>query len=69
MTVLFNVPAFFELRTNINPEGQLEVFETSLRTHKVYTQMYRLMAEFLIFKASPWFAFFILWLSLSRRIR
>ena len=47
----------------------MEVYATSLRSHEVYTKMYRLMAEFLIFKVTPWFAFFILWLSLSRRIR
>eukprot|EP00093_Oithona_nana_P000441 00441.XXX_1807_87_1 [CDS] Oithona nana genome sequencing. len=69
LTILFNVPAFFELVTLPNNENQLEVYATSLRSHEVYTQMYRLMAEFLIFKVTPWFAFYILWLSLSRRIR
>ena len=68
LTVLFNIPSFFELKTLPNEMEKMEVFGTELRGHPVYTQMYRLMAEFLIFKASPWLAFFILWLSLRRRI-
>merc|ERR1712037_35975 len=68
-TVLFNVPAFLELETSLNDEENLQVVETELRNHEVYKKMYRLMAEFLIFKATPWFAFLILWLLLNSRIR
>lgn len=68
LTVLFNIPAFFELTTIDNDHGEFQVVATELRGHKVYTQMYRLMAEFLIFKVTPWFTFLVLWLSLSRRI-
>jgi hypothetical protein len=77
LTVLFNVPAFFELKTsNQDPTDNstqlldhYEVFETDLRRHEVYTSMYRYMAEFLIFKVTPWFSFLILWMGLNNRIR
>ena len=38
------------------------------RFHDIYVKMYRLMAEFLIFKVTPWLAFLILFLSLKDRI-
>lgn len=68
LTVLFNIPAFFELQTIENEDENLQIVATELRSNKIYTQMYRLMAEFLIFKVTPWITFLVLWLGLSRRI-
>ena len=45
-----------------------EVLTSSLRHNDVYNKMYRLMAEFLIFKATPWMSFFILFLTMKHRI-
>jgi hypothetical protein len=81
LTVAFNIPGFWELRTielsenGIDSEmstsynGTFEVVPTCLRLHKVYESMYRLMAELLIFKITPWMTFFILFLTIKGRIR
>ncbi len=61
-TVAFNLPAIFERTTVEGDDGILEVVSTPLRFNEVYVKMYKLMAEFLIFKATPWMAFLILFL-------
>jgi hypothetical protein len=66
-TIAFNFPAMFERETVIVDE-HLEVVPTALRFNEVYIRMYRLMAEFLIFKVTPWMAFLILFLSLRDRL-
>lgn len=48
-------------------EPELTVVHTDLRTNELYVKLYRLTLEFLVFKATPWFAFFILFLSLKDR--
>merc|ERR1712141_351070 len=45
-----------------------EVVPTCLRHHKVYESMYRLMAELLIFKITPWITFLVLFLTIKSRI-
>ncbi len=47
--------------------GVFEVVHTELRTNALYVKLYRLTMEFLVFKATPWFAFLILFLSLKDR--
>ena len=83
LTVAFNVPGFWELKTIIANDvmtptdshemtpsfGQMyEVVPTCLRHHKVYESMYRLMAELLIFKITPWITFLVLFLTIKSRI-
>ncbi|TRY75819.1 hypothetical protein TCAL_00634 [Tigriopus californicus] len=67
-TILFNVPLIFEREVILNANGTLEVIATSLRFNDIYIKMYRLMAEFLIFKVTTWISFMILFLSLRDRI-
>ena len=75
LTVAFNIPGFWELKTielsenGIDSEISYEVVPTCLRLHKVYESMYRLMAELLIFKITPWITFLILFLTIKGRIR
>merc|ERR1712029_899045 len=45
------------------------VAATPLRHHKVYKDMYKLTAELLIFKVTPWVTFMIIFLTLTARIR
>ena len=45
----------------------IAVVPTALRSHDLYVKMYRSMGEFLIFKATPWISFLILFLSLKVR--
>ena len=49
-------------------ESVYEVLTSSLRRNDIYNKMYRLMAEFLIFKATPWMSFLILFLTMNQRI-
>jgi hypothetical protein len=44
------------------------VLTSELRHNDIYNKMYRLMAEFLIFKATPWMSFLILFLTMKHRI-
>ncbi len=72
-TVAFNLPVAWErtaveqLANSYDRFGELAVYHTSLRTNQLYVKLYRLTLEFLVFKATPWFAFFILFLSLKDR--
>lgn len=69
-TVTFNFPLIWERMVLPNEEtGMLEVLPTALRCHDVYIKLYRLTLEFLVFKATPIFAFFILFLSLLDRVK
>ena len=82
LTVAFNIPGFWELKTVTKMYGLestnmsdlefsddvYEVVPTCLRHHKVYESMYRLMAELLIFKITPWLTFLILFLTIKGRI-
>lgn len=68
-TILFNIPLIFEREVIMNTNGTLEVVATSIRFNEVYIKMYRLMAEFVIFKVTTWISFMILFLSLRDRIK
>ena len=82
LTIAFNIPGFWELRTvdqveviestetsNFeSSEAMHEVVPTCLRHHKIYESMYRLMAELLIFKITPWLTFLVLFLTIKGRI-
>ena len=67
-TVLFNVPMMLERETVETATG-LEVIPTALRFNDVYIKLYRLTMEFLVFKATPFFSFFILALGRKDRIK
>ena len=79
LTIAFNIPGFWELKAiskpgenienNSSSVMNLEVVATPLRHHEVYESMYRLMAELLIFKVTPWMTFLILFLTIKGRIR
>lgn len=67
-TVAFNLPVIWE-RKVVDVDGVLEVHPTLLSENAIYIKLYRLTLEFLVFKATPWFAFFILFLSLKDRLK
>ena len=85
LTIAFNIPGFWETRAIQRPQEDsgtgienmvsdtgvdiYEVVPTCLRHHKVYESMYRLMAELLIFKITPWMTFLVLFLTIKGRIR
>ena len=81
LTIAFNIPGFWELTTITREEKEIdqqianafgetyEVVATCLRHHRVYESMYRLMAELLIFKVTPWMTFLVLFLTIKGRIR
>ena len=85
MTVLFNIPGFWELRNVAFEDSGFDsedaavmvrgsanatvVTATPLRHHKVYRDMYKLTAELLIFKVTPWVAFLVIFLNLRTKIR
>ena len=85
MTVLFNIPGFWELQNVAFEDSGFEggdtavmvrgganatvVTATPLRYHKVYKDMYKLTAELLIFKVTPWVAFLVIFLTLKAKIR
>ncbi len=71
VTVAFNLPMAWERCAEVE-EGDAAlavavVRHTTLRINPLYVKLYRLTLEFLVFKATPWFAFFILFLSLKER--
>ena len=80
LTIAFNIPGFWELATIATVENELqshgsasfevnyEVVATCLRHHEVYETMYRLTAELLIFKVTPWMIFLVLFLTIWGRI-
>ena len=83
LTIAFNIPGFWELKTVDQVNGIdsgvttiqsepieviFEVVPTCLRHHKIYESMYRLMAELLIFKITPWLTFLVLFLTIKGRI-
>ena len=82
LTIAFNIPGFWELKTVEqvdaieltetsdfeSSDAMYEVVPTCLRHHKIYESMYRLMAELLIFKITPWLTFLVLFLTIKGRI-
>ena len=59
-----------DLREDIAADTNVTVVTaTWLRHHKIYESMYRLMAELLIFKVTPWVSFLVLFLTIRSRIR
>ncbi len=70
VTVAFNLPIIWERKVVLNNSTKLlEVLPSSLRHDAIYVKLYRLTLEFLVFKATPWVAFLILFLSLKDRLR